>query len=773
MDARKQIFIGCVLFFAVCGFLLNPGFLSAGQDHWTTSGPDGGAVTGIAVDPGNSLNVVCSFQKGLFRSTNGGETWTRSETGLVSSPNIRCLAMALTDGQCLYCFVSGSGFYRSGDNGQSWTLASDFILSAATELDGIEVSGVNPDLIYAWVGGPSAHVYVSTDRGATFTETGAGLPLDSGRLTCISASLGNSLYAFAGFDDGLGLYRSVDAGENWYRRYGGYPEPLPDPLSILWISNYSNPDKFVRVFLATRNNGVIYTDSYGGRWFKKSDDLPDPCRINHIWCPPGNPLEDDKDDKPHIFAFIETPANEHLVYHADFWYETDPATSWNWTQYSQGIDAMFLAGPSSSPDTLWAGGPDGLRLSTDGGYSWQNQAKGIHLASANSIALCKSKPGLVLAAVAQRTLVTSVDSGRFWQETTALPNMPIKDCLIMPSKPEVFLAATEGGGIYRSSNSGTAWSQISFLSELNYSHIIEAGANTSTYYVLTKAGLVYQSPDAGSTWNNISTGLPSGVFLHALALDTLDPDRMFLAAGFDGICIREADNPWQTVPGWPAGLSALSMVLDPQQLDLIMAGTDQGIYRSQDGGLTWSEAGMRNIPISFVKIFRSNNENSNIIFAGSQNDGVYWAYMDDDTWLVLSSGYPSGNALLDFALDETRQTLFASVEHHGIYAYTFDAYTLNLPNTPIVTAGQSLIIYPNPVRGSKVHIQFYTPDAGEVKIAVLNISGRMAAQITETLTSPGTRVVEFNLGNIANGVYLVCVRQNGKSLGCKKIAVRR
>ncbi|MCK5218065.1 T9SS type A sorting domain-containing protein, partial [bacterium] len=682
-------------------------------------------------------------------------------------PNIRCLAMDPTDGRYLYCFVSGSGFYRSGDNGQSWTLSSDFILSSAAELDGIEVSGVSPDLIYAWVGGPPAHVYVSTDRGVNFTETGAGLPVDSGRLTCISASLGNSLYAFAGFDDGLGLYRSVDGGEVWYRRYGGYPEPLPVPLSILWISNYSDPANFTRVFLATKNNGVIYTDSYGGRWFKKTDDLPDPGRINYVWCPPGNPVEDDLDNKPNLFALIETPVNEHLVYHADFWYETDPATSWNWTQYAQGIDAVCLSGPSSSPDVLWAGGPDGLRLSTDGGHAWQNSASGIYLASANSIALYKGEPELVLAAVAKRTLVTSVDSGQSWQETTSLPNMPIKDCLVLPSAPEVFLVATEGGGIYRSSNSGTGWSQISSLSELNYSHTIEAGANTSTYYVLTNAGLVYQSPDAGSTWNNISMGLPSGVSLSALAMDPVDPDRLLLAAGLDGIWTREADNSWLALPGWPAGLSALTLALGPQQPNLIMAGTDQGVYRSPDAGVTWSDAGMQNVPVPFVKILRNNDDNS-IVFAGSRNNGIYWVYTDSPTWRALSSEYPPDSVLLDFALDETRRTLFASVEQHGIYTYSFYG-----PPTSIVTTSQALLIYPNPARGARVYIQFYAPDAGEAKLSVLNISGRMVAQITQTVASPGTQVAEFQLGNIANGVYIVCVRQNGKSLGCKKIALQR
>src|SRR5439155_18379045 len=60
---------------------------SSGQDNspilnkWSSNGPDGGEVLSLAIDPSNSATIYVGTAVGLFKSTNGGATWSISLAG--------------------------------------------------------------------------------------------------------------------------------------------------------------------------------------------------------------------------------------------------------------------------------------------------------------------------------------------------------------------------------------------------------------------------------------------------------------------------------------------------------------------------------------------------------------------------------------------------------------------------------------------------------------------------------------------------------------------
>src|SRR4029434_9082121 len=62
---------------------------------------------------------VCTLGQGIWRSSDGGDTWLRVRHGLYSESAVRALAVHPSDARIMYCGAD-SGIYRSADKGTSW-----------------------------------------------------------------------------------------------------------------------------------------------------------------------------------------------------------------------------------------------------------------------------------------------------------------------------------------------------------------------------------------------------------------------------------------------------------------------------------------------------------------------------------------------------------------------------------------------------------------------------------------------------------------------------
>src|SRR5215831_476858 len=84
----------------------------AGNNVWTSSGPEGGFVFALAIAPSPSTTLYAGTAGGVFKSTNGGSSWNAVNAGLVFSlPNTAVFALALdpTTPTTLYAGTSNSG----------------------------------------------------------------------------------------------------------------------------------------------------------------------------------------------------------------------------------------------------------------------------------------------------------------------------------------------------------------------------------------------------------------------------------------------------------------------------------------------------------------------------------------------------------------------------------------------------------------------------------------------------------------------------------------
>ncbi len=204
---------------------------SEGNQTWRPrrQGLAASAVLALAVDPTTPFTVFAGTPEGVFRSEDGGETWT--PRGLAGF-SVGVLAFDPTNPSILYAgpgFGEGhqGGLFKTSDAGATWTPINNGIpldLRAASA-DAIAVDPRFPDTIYALLryfsygtGGP---VYKSTDAGRSWVLLGPGIattpvalaidPADS-TVYVATLSVGTRTSTFHG-----GVYKSADGGLTWQR----------------------------------------------------------------------------------------------------------------------------------------------------------------------------------------------------------------------------------------------------------------------------------------------------------------------------------------------------------------------------------------------------------------------------------------------------------------------------------------------------------------------------------------------------------------------------
>ncbi len=196
---------------------------------------EGKHIASIAIDPASGEIFAGAHNGGLWASDNGGQSWERRDSG-IASDNIYGLNCVQVGGELrLYAGTEPAHLYVSNDRGRSWTelptlrdvpSVSKWTFPGApheAHVKNIVFDPRDPDTIYAGVEVGGA--FKSTDGGKTWTEL-SGFYEDVHRLFTVP-SRPDQVYMATG----EGLYQSADAGKNWNamplpNRRIAYPDAL-------------------------------------------------------------------------------------------------------------------------------------------------------------------------------------------------------------------------------------------------------------------------------------------------------------------------------------------------------------------------------------------------------------------------------------------------------------------------------------------------------------------------------------------------------------------
>src|ERR1041385_7018920 len=231
-----------------------------------------------------------------------------------------------------------------------------------------------------------------------------------------------------------------------------------------------------------------------------------------------------------------------------------------------------------------------------------------------------------------------------WRNTGP-PGGDVRGLVVDPSNPDRFYFGTLDGQIYTSSDAGKTWELLYNFGRprLFVDHIIVDPRNPRTIYVAAhrhkEPGGFYKSIDGGNSFRESSQLKNEAI--HSLAQSPSDPDTL-IAGTFNGIFRSDdAGESWQQLPtqNTPNLIHVESLAIDPRTTNIIYAGTWYLPYKSSDGGQTWKSIKTGIIDDSDIFAIDIDPHDPNHIIA-SACSGIYESKAAGESWKKVQ-GIPS------------------------------------------------------------------------------------------------------------------------------------
>ncbi|MFN0089639.1 MAG: WD40/YVTN/BNR-like repeat-containing protein [Acidimicrobiales bacterium] len=156
--------------------------------------------------------------------------------------------------------------------------------------------------------------------------------------------------------------------------------------------------------------------------------------------------------------------------------------------------------------------------------------------------------------------------------------------------------STVGFGLHFTYNKGEKWRHIfkPIWPENNVRTIRVSPSEPQTIWAGVDRDGIYRSFDNGYRWEKVPSPIED-CEIWSLAIDPVDPNRVYVGARPDGWRTADGGATWEKMdmgvnPKCPIGVPRITnMLVDPRDRDVLWAGVEvDGMYRSADGGDTWS-----------------------------------------------------------------------------------------------------------------------------------------------------------------------------------------
>ena len=566
---------------------------STGYSQWIqTNGPYGAYVNALANSGGS---VLAGTANGIFRSTNNGNNWSASNTGM-NATTINYFTMS----EILYAGTN-NGVYKSTDHGATWSSAYEgyYVLSMAaagtlvlastysglflSTNNGVDWNQINDGIGDATVNslaiigntffaGVGANVYVSSDSGNSWTKSNTGL--GSASMTSFTVK---SSDIFAGTYGG-GLSRSTDNGAHWTSA------GLPGEIVMTTYASGST------LYAGTGNDGLFYTTDNGANWTSTA-------------ALPGGEVHAISVDGTNLF--VGTRVGVHLS--AD--------TGKTWTLVNTGINVADIAGLTSIGANLYAASSfGGVFLSTNG-MDWTARSNGM----SGPISYALATDGATLYDGNNWGAHRSTNGGATWVEANT--GFLTYNAVMSFAFADGRLLSLGSDGVYRSTDSAATWTKADSLLPAGFGYAMGVSpgsiSRATKFFVSKFSSGVFTSTNYGTTWDTANGGIPMPTTVYAFhrVLNSM------LAGSDRGIFVSPDNGAHWSYP--IVGVTGTVLTFASSGPNVFAGTNGYGVFYSADSGRGWTEAGLSSMYVNAVLIY------GNDLYAAVNGGGVWHRPLSD------------------------------------------------------------------------------------------------------------------------------------------------
>lgn len=705
---------------------------------------------------------------GVLKSTDGGETWTALNllsdalthiSGIVinkNNPNVVVVANYFNDSD-----PTVNGIYRSVNGGASWSGTN--LVGTEFRPSGLIGHPVNNDTMYAVLGRtitPNQNgIWKSTNAGATWFLLASGAPgaqpgglpnlRTQGGKSSLAVSATNPMVMYGLFSNGIdnsneligsdsGMFKSTNGGLNWFNAN------LPDQSSggLSFFAGQGFYDIYTAVHPG--NSNIVYA---GGI------DLYRTTNGGTTW------------------QNLTVGYTSSRKFHPD----------------QQGIGFNPL-----NPNTLYVVGDGGIMKSYDGGVTLIDLNPTLQITQFTGLAVSATDTSLILGGSQDNgteiassgslswTLVSDGDGGYTAIDPTN-PNNQYAQRFHVQGEDFSQLKTTNRWSSENFINSGLDKND---RSEFYVPFVLDPN-NPSTLYLGTYR--MYKTTNGGSSWNAISGDLTAQDPFTITSVSVSSKDSRYVAAGtFDGSIALSTNSgsTWtlidniSTMPLRPVS----DIVFDPTNPDRIYA-TFQGysrlvndtrghVWRTLNQGGSWTNitGNLPDVPVNALVV--DPNDNNRLVVG--TDAGLFQTLNGGTTWQPYNEGFPSGAVVVELIHHEASGLLFASTHGRGAFKRRWtDSSDVVIPPPTSFVLYQN---HPNPFN-PLTNIRFFLPQAEFATVDIYNALGQHVRRLAAQSFTPGDNTVVWDgLDDrglaVTSGVYVYRVKTSTTTRARKMLLLK-
>ena len=689
--------------------------LPFGALEWRSIGPNRGgrsiAVAGSAARPGEYYFGATGG--GLWKTTNGGVTWSVVTDGQLTSASVGAVAVAPSNPDVVYIgmgeselrgnIAQGDGVYKSTDAGKTWTHVG---FTDSQTIAKIRIHQTNPDIVFVAVfghpGGPNTErgIYRTKDGGKTWEKVlsrddktgGIEVNFDPNNPQVLYASLWEAYRVsnmMSSGGPGSGLFKSTDGGDHWTElsRNPGMPKGV---LGKIGVTVSPVDSKRVYAQVETGDGGTFLSDDAGATWKRVSENRDVRQRAFYYTRLYADPKDKDTVYAPNVM-FMKT---------------TDAGKNWKMLMVPHGDNHDMWIDPTN-PKRFIVGNDGAATVTTDGGQTWtpltQPTAQFYHVELTGDVPyhVCGAQQDNTTACVSSAAasgfaaIAGGVDTV-FYSVGGGESGYVADD----PKNPDIFYAGSYSGDMTRFDRKTGQLQRINPYPEnpMGYASkdrterfqwtfpIVFSPTDSTVLYVGSQH--LWKTTNGGQIWTKISPDLTRH-----------DPKTLEDSGG----PITKDETGVETYA------TLFTIAPSPKDGNLVWTGSDDGYVQiTRDAGQTWKNVTPKDLPdfarISLVEASPFRPGTAYVAANRYQHDDFApYVYRTDDygeTWTKIVNGIAPRDFARAVREDPTRARLLYLGTEHGLYV-SFDdganwqSLRQNLPDVPvhdIKVAARDLVI---------------------------------------------------------------------------------